>query len=210
MIRQRVVLAAAAGVTSALLLTACGGSGDSSSDTDSGAAAASSAPESSAPADSGEGDADSMGMATTAMLMTKEMEGMGTFVTDEKGMTLYRYEMDQASPSKSMCTGDCAKTWMPVMAQDSVKAMGVEQSLVGSVDRSDGMKQLTLAGRPLYRYMGDAKAGEMKGQAKDSKWYAVTPAGEKAAMSSGGSGSSGDTSGGSGSSDEMEGMPGMS
>lgn len=61
------------------------------------------------------------------------------------------------------------------MAQDSVKAMGVEQSLVGSVDRSDGMKQLTLAGRPLYRYMGNAKAGEMKGQTKDSKWYAVTP-----------------------------------
>ncbi|WP_051814330.1 hypothetical protein RFN58_34620 [Streptomyces iakyrus] len=208
MIRQRVVLAAAAGVTSALLLTACGSSGDSSSGTDSGAAAASSAPASSAPA--GSGDADGMGMATTSMLMTEEMEGMGTFVTDDKGMTLYRYEMDQASPSKSMCTGDCAKTWMPVMAQDSVKAMGVEQSLVGSVDRSDGMKQLTLAGRPLYRYMGDAKAGELKGQAKDSKWYAVTPAGEKAAMSSDGSGSSDGTSGGSGSSDDMEGMPGMS
>ncbi|WP_328690330.1 hypothetical protein OHA74_14285 [Streptomyces phaeochromogenes] len=197
MIRQRVVLAAAAGVTSALLLTACGSSGDSSSSTDAGAAA-SSAPASSAPA--GSGDADGMGMATTSMLMTEEMEGMGTFVTDDKGMTLYRYEMDQASPSKSMCTGDCAKTWMPVMAQDSVKAMGVEQSLVGSVDRSDGMKQLTLAGRPLYRYMGDAKTGEMKGQAKDSKWYAVTPAGEKAAMSSDSSGSS----------DDMEGMPGMS
>lgn len=197
MIRQRVVLAAAAGVTSALLLTACGSSGDSSSSTDS-AAAASSVPASSAPADND--DADGMGMATTSMLMTEEMEGMGTFVTDDKGMTLYRYEMDQASPSKSMCTGDCAKTWMPVMAQDSVKAMGVEQSLVGSVDRSDGMKQLTLAGRPLYRYIGDAKAGEMKGQAKDSKWYAVTPAGEKAAMSSDGSGSS----------EDMEGMPGMS
>ena len=200
-IRQRVVLAAAAGVTSALLLTACGSSGNSSSDTNSGAAAAASSdPASSAPAGSGDGEADSMGMATTTMLMTKEMKGMGTFVTDDKGMTLYRYEMDQASPSKSMCTGDCAKTWMPVMAQDSVKAMGVEQSLVGSVDRSDGMKQLTLAGRPLYRYMGDAKAGEMNGQAKDSKWYAVTPAGEKAAMSSDGSGSS----------DDMEGMPGMS
>lgn len=139
-------------------------------------------------------------MATTTMLMTKEMEGMGAVVTDDKGMTLYRYEMDQASPSNSMCTGDCAKTWMPVMAEDSVQAMGVEKNLVGSVDRSDGMKQqLTLAGRPLYRYMGDAKAGEMNGQAKGSKWYALTPAGEKAAMSSGDSSSS---------EDGMEGMPG--
>lgn len=64
--------------------------------------------------------------------------------------------------------------------------MGVEKNLVGSVDRSDGMKQLTLAGRPLYRHMGHAKAGELNGHAKDSQWYALTPAGEKAAMSSGG------------------------
>ncbi|MFC8663655.1 hypothetical protein [Streptomyces sp. NPDC057199] len=201
---HRVVLAAAAGVASALLLTACGSSENSSSDKNPGAAGAS-ASASSAP--TGSGDADSTGMATTSMLMTKKMEGMGTFVTDDKGMTLYRYEMDQASPSKSRCTGDCAKTWMPVMAEDSVQAMGVRKNLVGSVDRSDGMKQLTLAGRPLYRFMGDAKAGEMNGQAKDSKWYALTPAGGKAAMPSGGSGSSSGTDGGSGG---MEGMPGMS
>ncbi|MGA5506175.1 hypothetical protein [Streptomyces umbrinus] len=114
--------------------------------------------------------------------------------------------MGQASPSQSMCSGDCAKIWMPVMAEDSVRAMGVEKNLVGSVDRSDGMKQLALAGRLLYRRMGHAKAGELNGQAKDSQWYALTPAGEKATMSSGGSGSSNGTSGG-GSSEGMQGMP---
>jgi predicted lipoprotein with Yx(FWY)xxD motif len=184
-IRQRIVLASAAGLASALLLAACGSSNDNASSTSPGNAApvataasdpATSAPATSAPADSGSGD-----MATTTMLMAKAMKGMGNVVTDDKGMTLYRYDMDQATPSMSMCTGDCAKTWMPIMAQDSVQTMGVEKSLLGSVARSDGMKQLTLGGWPLYRYMGDTKAGQMNGQGKDKMWFAVTPSGKKSA-----------------------------
>lgn len=184
MIRQRTVLAAAAGLASTLLLAACGSSSDNASGTSPGNAApvatASSAPATSAPADSG--GSGSEHMATTTMLMAKSMKGMGSVVTDDKGMTLYRSDMDQATPSMSMCTGACAKTWMPVMAQDSVQTMGVEKSLLGSVNRSDGMKQLTLGGWPLYRYMGDTKAGQMSGQGKDKMWFAVTPAGKKSAM----------------------------
>lgn len=182
MIRQRIVLASAAGLASALLLAACGSSTGNASSTSSGNAAtaaadpATSAPATSTPADSGSGD-----MATTTMLMAKAMTGMGSVVTDDKGMTLYRYDMDQATPSMSMCTGACAKTWMPIMAQDSVQTMGVEKSLLGSVARSDGMKQLTLGGWPLYRYMGDTKAGQMNGQGKDKMWFAVTPSGKKSA-----------------------------
>ena len=189
MIRQRIVLASAAGLASALLLAACGSSNNGASSTSPGNAApvataaasdpATSAPATSAPADSG--NSGSAHMATTTMLMAKTMQGMGTVVTDDKGMTLYRYDMDQATPSMSMCTGDCAKTWMPVMAQDSVQTTGVEKSLLGSVARSDGMKQLTLGGWPLYRYMGDTKAGQMNGQGKEKMWYAVTPSGKKSA-----------------------------
>ncbi|WP_328478477.1 hypothetical protein OHS71_08615 [Streptomyces sp. NBC_00377] len=184
MFRQRIVLTAAAGLASTLLLAACGSSTDNASDTSPGSAApaatASSAPATSAPAESG--DSGSGDMATTTMVMAKEIQGMGSLVTDDKGMTLYRSDMDQATPSMSMCTDDCTKTWMPVMAQDSVQTMGVEKSLLGSVDRSDGMKQLTLGGWPLYRYMGDTKAGQMNGQAKDKMWFAVTPSGKKSAM----------------------------
>ncbi|ALV33073.1 hypothetical protein [Streptomyces sp. CdTB01] len=184
MFRQRIVLASAASLACTLLLAACGSSTDNASSASPGNAApvatASSDPATSAPADSG--DSGSGGMATTTMLMAKAMKGMGSVVTDDKGMTLYRSDMDQATPSMSMCTGDCAKTWMPVMAQDSVQTMGVEKSLLGSVNRSDGMKQLTLGGWPLYRYMGDTKAGQMNGQGKDKMWFAVTPAGKKSAM----------------------------
>ncbi|MFF4550702.1 hypothetical protein [Streptomyces sp. NPDC001435] len=199
MSRHRIALAMASGVASALLLVACGSSTDNSANT--GAAT----PAATAPADSGTSTAASgMGMVSTNMLMAKKMSGMGTVVTDAKGWTLYRYDKDQASPSMSMCTDDCAKTWMPVMADGSVQAMGL-QAKVGTVTRSDGMKQVTLAGWPLYRYMGDTKAGEMNGQGKSGTWYAVTPVGKKADMA-GGSGSTGSTSGASSS---MSGMPGM-
>ncbi|GAA2491765.1 hypothetical protein [Streptomyces longisporus] len=184
MIRHRIVLATSAGLVSTLLLAACGSSNDKASSTSPGNAApvatAASDPARSAPADSG--SSASGDMATTTMLMAKAMKGMGSVVTDDKGMTLYRSDMDKGTPSMSMCSGDCTKTWMPVMAQDSVQTMGVEKSLLGSVNRPDGMKQLTLGGWPLYRYMGDAKAGQMNGQGRDKMWFAVTPAGKKASM----------------------------
>ena len=205
MSRHRIALATAAGAASALLLAACGSSTDNSANTGAAAPAASAPAETTTPAGSGTSSpTGGMGMVSTNMLMAKKMSGMGTVVSDSKGWTLYRYDKDQASPSMSMCTDDCAKTWMPVMADGSVQAMGL-QAKVGTVTRSDGMKQVTLAGWPLYRYMGDTKAGEMNGQGKSGAWYAVTPAGKKAATA-GGSGSTGSTSG---SSSSMSGMPGM-
>ncbi|WP_405864498.1 hypothetical protein [Streptomyces sp. NBC_00005] len=144
---------------------------------------ATAASESGTSAPAGSGDSGSGHMATTTMLMAKAAKGMGNMVTDDKGMTLYRYDKDQPTPSKWTCAGECTKTWMPVVVQDSVQTMGVEKSLLGTVHR-DGMKQLTLGGWPLYRYMGDTKAGQMNGQGKGEVWYAVTPSGKKSTMAS--------------------------
>ncbi|MET9914141.1 hypothetical protein ABZZ74_46810 [Streptomyces sp. NPDC006476] len=128
------------------------------------------------------GNAGSGGMVSTNMLMAKQMSGMGTVVTDAQGWTLYRYAKDQVN--MSMCTGNCAQTWMPVMADGTPKGMGVHAK-IGTVTRDDGMKQITLAGWPLYRYMGDTKAGDMNGQGKNGTWSLVTPAGKMMAMASG-------------------------
>ncbi|MFF4562186.1 hypothetical protein [Streptomyces sp. NPDC001435] len=177
--QQRIVLLSAAGLASALLLGACGSSMDNASSGTSPshvapvatATAAASEPAASAPAGSGH-------LAITTTLMARAVEGVGSVVTDDKGMTLYRYDKDQAHPSKWTCSGTCTKTWMPVMVQDSVKTMGVEKSLLGTVHR-DGKTQLTLGGWPLYRYMGDTAAGQANGQAANGMWYAVTPSGGK-------------------------------
>ncbi|MEU6251250.1 hypothetical protein [Streptomyces sp. NPDC047043] len=186
MIQQRIALLSAAGLAAALLLGACGSSTDQNA---TGTSPGSTAPVATGPSPSatsapaGSGDSGTGHMATTTMLMAKTVQGMGSMVTDDKGMTLYRYDKDQPTPSKWTCAGECTKTWMPVMVQDSVQVMGVEKNLVGTVHR-DGMKQATLGGWPLYRYMGDTKAGQMNGQGKDKAWYAVTPSGRKSTMTS--------------------------
>lgn len=139
MIQQRIVLLSAAGLVSALLLAACGGSTDQASSGTSGTSStsgtsgsspgsvvpvATAAAESATSTPAGSGDSGSGHTATTAMLMAKALQGMGSVVTDDKGMTLYRYDRDQATPSKWTCSGECTKTWMPVIVPDSVQTMG--------------------------------------------------------------------------------------
>ena len=187
LIPRRIVLSLVAGLTSSLLLGACGSSNGTGSDSAAPAASepTTSAPTTSAPTTSAPGDSGSSqngSTTTTTKVAAEAIKGMGSVVTDNRGMTLYRYDKDQPDPSKWTCSGACIKTWLPVIVGDSVETSGVEQSLLGTVHRN-GMKQLTLAGWPLYRYVGDAAAGQMNGQGKDSEWYAVTPSGQKSTAS---------------------------
>jgi predicted lipoprotein with Yx(FWY)xxD motif len=188
-IQRRIVLLSAAGLASAFLLAACGGSTENTS-TGTGpgsavpvatAASDSSSPVPTAPQSVTSAPAGSGDTATTTTVVARAVQGVGSVVTDDKGMTLYRYDKDQANPSKWTCAGECTKTWIPVIVQDSVQTTGVEKSLLGTVHRN-GEKQLTLGGWPLYRYVGDTQAGELNGQAKGGMWYAVTPSGAKSTM----------------------------
>ncbi|MER5636155.1 hypothetical protein ABT095_04290 [Kitasatospora sp. NPDC002227] len=172
-------LAVAAGAAVAALVTGCGSSGGSS---------ASSAPSPTPPASSAPAQTPpaSSAPATTGPveLQTATSGTLGTVVTDSAGFTLYRFDEDTASPSASHCTGGCASIWPPVPVTANGQVKGVDQSLVGSVTRPDGSKQLTLAGWPLYRYAPDTKPGDTKGQGVAGTWWAVTPSGGKAAAAS--------------------------
>jgi predicted lipoprotein with Yx(FWY)xxD motif len=49
-----------------------------------------------------------------------------------------------------------------------------------AVRRADGSRQVTYAGHPLYRFGGDAAAGQANGQGSDdfgALWYVVGPRG---------------------------------
>ncbi|MFK0153220.1 hypothetical protein ACIQVK_14280 [Streptomyces sp. NPDC090493] len=182
MIPRRIGPSLALGLASAFLLGACGSSNDTGAGNTAPAAPVTSAtPAASAPATAtpaaGAGDASGQ-PATTAAVLTGSAQGLGSIVTDDKGRTLYRYDKDQPNPSKWTCSGTCTETWLPVIVPESVQASGVEKSLLGTVHRN-GETQLTLAGWPLYRYVGDTAAGQTNGQGKDQEWYAVTPSGQK-------------------------------
>ncbi|MEV6342253.1 hypothetical protein [Actinoplanes sp. NPDC051851] len=131
-------------------------------------------------------DPDDAGTAEVASdLVTSSLTGtkvakMGKVVEDQDGFVLYRFDDDGDDPSKSNCNGDCAKVWPPAYTNDGEPTIkGVSADLVGTVTRADGTKQLTLKGWPLYRYVGDKKAGQWKGQNVNGKWFVITPTGTK-------------------------------
>ncbi len=134
---------------------------------------------------------DKPNSAEAGTLGTADVGDFGTVVVDGSGRTLYVFGKDTADPPKSNCDGDCAAMWPPAKAgSGEPKLDGIDASLVGTVERSDGSKQLTLKGWPLYRFASDDEAGEAKGQAVGGVWWVVGPDGtkitKKAAASSGG------------------------
>ncbi|MFJ3726331.1 SCO0930 family lipoprotein [Streptomyces sp. NPDC090045] len=178
-IKRGTTLAAVA-MTVVLAATACGTSDDKAADNTQPAGAAAQAPA----ADGGYGapaaDAGS-GAKPGGQLAIANNDQLGAVLTDSAGLTLYRFDKDTAKPPKSNCDGDCEKTWPVVAAGDATAAAGMDPSLLGEVVRSDGSKQLTVAGWPAYRYNKDAKAGDFNGQGVGGVWFALGPDGKKAA-----------------------------
>lgn len=117
--------------------------------------------------------------AQAGELAVREVADIGSVVTDEAGATLYRFDKDTAEPSRSTCEGACATTWPPVPAEDAKAAAGIDANLLGAVERPDGIRQLTLAGWPVYRYAKDTRAGDAKGEGVGGTWHALAPNGKK-------------------------------
>lgn len=104
----------------------------------------------------------------------------GTGLVDGGGHTLYLFEADQAT--MSTCTGLCAQIWPPALTTgpSPVVSGAAQAQLLGNTARADGSHQLTYNGHPLYRFMGDTKAGDTRGQGINrfgGLWYAVAPDG---------------------------------
>jgi len=182
----------------AILVAACSSGGSSSSSTSPAAGASAS----SSPAAASSGSAGSSG----ATEITTASASGTTFLTDGSGRAVYLWVKDTGDASQ--CSGACAGAWPPVTASGSVSAGGsVTSSDLSTITRSDGTKQVTYDGHPLYYFAGDSSAGQANGQGSDSfgaKWWLVSPAGADVTATvtsftagSSGSGSSGSGSGGS-------------
>ncbi|GHE50128.1 hypothetical protein GCM10018785_19670 [Streptomyces longispororuber] len=119
-------------------------------------------------------------------------------VVNGAGFTLYRFDKDTASPSKSTCAGACATTWPPVLVNPGGKVFvdGVRPSDVGVVARADGTRQITVGGWPVYRFSKDLKPGDTNGQGVGGTWFGVAPNGQKAGQRGGGAETGGGQQGG--------------
>jgi predicted lipoprotein with Yx(FWY)xxD motif len=106
---------------------------------------------------------------------------LGRIIVDGRGRTLYLFEKDKRG--HSACSGACAMYWPPVITHGKpIAGQGVKTSLLGTIRRANGARQVTYAGHPLYRYLLDTKSGQTNGEGLQDfggGWEALSPAGKK-------------------------------
>ncbi|HXC82591.1 MAG TPA: hypothetical protein VNV62_12150 [Trebonia sp.] len=128
--------------------------------------------------------------SAAALVITTKSGSAGTYLTDGSGRAVYMWTKD--GMNKSECSGACASAWPPVPASGTATASGAAVSTdLGSITRSDGSKQLTYDGHPLYYFSGDSGPGTTNGQGSDgfgAKWWLVSTSG--ASITSAGTGTS--------------------
>ena len=97
--------------------------------------------------------------------------GVGSYLADGNGMTLYTFKKDKAG--KSACTGECLTQWPVFYVKPELVVEGCEQSDFDSFVRDDGAEQTTYKGKPLYYYAKDEKPGQTNGHEAAKGWKAA-------------------------------------
>lgn len=86
--------------------------------------------------------------------ITVRTSRFGRMLWGPKQQAIYIFERD--ARNRTRCYGDCAKAWPPVYTKGRpVAGAGVRRSLLGSIRRRDGRRQVTYAGQPLYYYANE-------------------------------------------------------
>ena len=118
--------------------------------------------------------------AQTGPITIKTVTGRdGTYLTDLSGRALYMWVGDDVG--KSNCSSPCTDAWPPVVTDSAPRASGGARSAnLATITRSDGRKQVSYKGHPLYYFVVDSGPGTTKGQGSDSfgaRWWLVAPSG---------------------------------
>ena len=99
---------------------------------------------------------------------------------DSRKQAIYIFEND--SRGKSVCYGRCARAWPPVLTEARPRARGgVRGSLLGTIRRRDGARQVTYDGKPLYFYAHE-EPGEVLCHNIDLNgglWWVIGPNGRR-------------------------------
>jgi predicted lipoprotein with Yx(FWY)xxD motif len=135
--------------------------------------------------------ADGRATATESMPNTRPARAPGVAITvagsefgpmlfDAKRQAIYVFENDRRD--ESVCYGECARAWPPVLTEGRPRASGgVRPALLGTLERRDGRRQVTYAGKPLYYYAHE-EPGEVRCHNVDLNggfWWVVGPNGER-------------------------------
>jgi predicted lipoprotein with Yx(FWY)xxD motif len=97
----------------------------------------------------------------------------GKILTDSKGMSLYFFSKD--AKETSLCLDGCLDNW-PVFYEETITVdAGLNVADFATITRTDGSKQTTYKGWPLYYFANDANTGDTNGDKVLDIWYVAKP-----------------------------------
>lgn len=97
----------------------------------------------------------------------------GSILTDSTGRSLYFFAID--ANGSSGCNGGCLVAWPLLYKPNPTLSPGLNAADFGTITRTDGGKQTTYKGWPLYYYQNDAKAGDVTGDGVGGTWFVAKP-----------------------------------
>jgi predicted lipoprotein with Yx(FWY)xxD motif len=104
----------------------------------------------------------------------------GRMLFDSRRQAVYIFENDPKG--RSVCYGECAEAWPPVFTDgEPVAGRGIKRSLLGTIKRRGGRRQVTYAGKPLYYYAHEDR-GEVRCHNVNLNggfWWVVGPNGKR-------------------------------
>jgi predicted lipoprotein with Yx(FWY)xxD motif len=174
-LRKRATVGAAtiAGIAAVGLLAACASSNGSS--TSNAAAGSTATATASTPATATASATASAAAASSTTVLKTESTSLGMVLANAQGMTVYWFAADHGTTSA--CSGACASAWPPVIGMPKAAAGVTLTGTLGTITRSDGSKQATYNGHPLYTFKADSAPGQVNGNKVTgfgAEWYAIT------------------------------------
>jgi len=100
-------------------------------------------------------------------------EGVGKYLADGNGITLYRFTKDEMN--NSHCLEGCAVNWPPFYFDPAAVEDGLEPGDFAVITRTDSRQQTTYQGMPLYYFKNDKFPGDTFGDGIGDVWFIVTP-----------------------------------
>ena len=99
---------------------------------------------------------------TSATVAVRSTPQLGSFLTTPNGTTLYTYTEDK--PGVSNVTGALLAAWPAFTASGTLTLPSGVGGTLGTITRSDGTKQVTYNGMPLYTFVRDTGPDVVNGQ----------------------------------------------
>jgi predicted lipoprotein with Yx(FWY)xxD motif len=125
--------------------------------------------------------------ATAVVKVASNAKLKRAIVVDGSGRTLYMFTSDKRG--RPTCTPErdslCARVWPALTSDGPPRAgRGVKASLLATTALANGKQQVTYNRHPLYYFRGiagyipgDRKAGQVRGQGIEARWWVLSPKG---------------------------------